>query len=56
MSQSRRLVVGYFRFLLRLFFRRIEVAGLESLPEGGGLLNALGWLWIRLLSVLSYVY
>jgi 1-acyl-sn-glycerol-3-phosphate acyltransferase len=32
-------VVGYFRFLLRIFFRRIEVTGLENLPEeSGGLL------------------
>ena len=39
MSGSRRLVVGYFRFLLRIFFRRIEVTGLENLPgETGGLL------------------
>jgi 1-acyl-sn-glycerol-3-phosphate acyltransferase len=36
---SRNLVVSYARLLLRLFFRRIEVTGLENVPaEGGGLL------------------
>ena len=38
MSGSQRLVVGYFRCLLRIFFRRIEVAGLDNLPREGGAL------------------
>jgi len=38
-SNSQRFVVGYFRLLLRIFFRRIEVTGLENIPrDGGGLL------------------
>ncbi len=39
MSGTRELVVAYTRLLLRAFFRRIEVSGLENVPtEGGGLL------------------
>lgn len=39
MSHAQSLVVRYFRILLRIFFRRIEVTGVENIPqEGGGLL------------------
>ena len=36
MSRTQNLVVRYFRLLLRIFFRRIEVTGLENLPQSGG--------------------
>lgn len=35
-SRFRNFVLGYLRFLLRMFFRRIEVAGLENIPSRGG--------------------
>lgn len=39
MRRSYRVIVGLFRFVVRLFFRRVEVIGLEHLPkEGGGIL------------------
>ena len=31
-----RLIVRFFRFVVRLFFRRVEVIGLEHLPQDGG--------------------
>jgi glycerol-3-phosphate O-acyltransferase/dihydroxyacetone phosphate acyltransferase len=38
-SRTHRILLWYCRSLLRIFFRRIEIAGLENLPEeGGGLL------------------
>jgi len=43
-----RLILGYISFLLNMFFRRIEVAGLENIPaEGGGVLvcwHPNGWI------------
>ncbi len=39
MPRTQKLLTGYFRLLLFTFFRRIEVAGLENIPEDrGGLL------------------
>ena len=39
MLRREKLIVGYFRLLLRTFFRRVEVTGVENIPpEGGGLL------------------
>ena len=47
-SRIRKFVLGYIRLLLRMFFRRIEVAGLENIPsEGGGVLicwHPNGWI------------
>lgn len=47
-SRARRFILGYIRFLLRMFFRRIEVAGLENIPsQGGGVLicwHPNGWI------------
>ena len=36
MSRTYRAVVVFFGFLARIFFRRIEVTGLEHVPENGG--------------------
>jgi 1-acyl-sn-glycerol-3-phosphate acyltransferase len=36
LSRTYRSVVAFFRFLARIFFRRIEVTGLEHVPESGG--------------------
>ena len=36
MRRSYRIIVGLFRFIVRLFFRRVEVIGLEHLPKDGG--------------------
>lgn len=36
MRRSYRVIVGLFRFVVRLFFRRVEVIGLEHLPKDGG--------------------
>ncbi len=35
-SMTYRLIVGFFRFVLRTFFRQVEVVGLEHLPREGG--------------------
>ena len=38
-TRARKIILGYIRFLLRMFFRRIEVAGVENIPsQGGGVL------------------
>lgn len=42
MTRTSQYIVGFVRLLLRIFFRRIEVTGLENVPdEGGGLI--LSW-------------
>lgn len=42
MTRTSQLIVGFFRLQLRIFFRRIEVTGLENVPaDGGGLI--LSW-------------
>lgn len=47
-SPIRNIILSYVRLLLRTFFRRIEVAGLENIPaEGGGVLicwHPNGWI------------
>ncbi|MDQ3687166.1 MAG: 1-acyl-sn-glycerol-3-phosphate acyltransferase [Acidobacteriota bacterium] len=38
---TRRIITAVLRFALRIFFRRIEVAGLERVPDGGALIFVL---------------
>jgi len=40
-SLLRRVVIGVLRFALRVFFRRVEVVGLERVPRSGALLFVL---------------
>lgn len=36
MSRAQSSIIGYFRLLLRIFFRRIEVMGVENIPDDRG--------------------
>jgi 1-acyl-sn-glycerol-3-phosphate acyltransferase len=39
-SRVRRAVTAFFRVCMRVFFRRIELMGLERIPDGGGVIFA----------------